>query len=94
MLFPQKEAFSKIKMSFYYSRKISIFSKELIHDFGQKFQISFRAYFSVNDVVFSKGSFLNDKNVILLWLKTFHISKGVTHDSRQKFQISFEPTFL
>ena len=76
MSFPQKEAFSTIKMSFYHSRKISIFSKELTHDFGQKFQISFRAYFSVNDTlplsfddaVFSKGSFLaiDDKNVILL----------------------------
>ena len=30
-----------MKMSFYYSRKISIFSKGLNHDSGQKFQLSF-----------------------------------------------------
>ena len=32
---------------------------------------------SFDDVVFSKGGFLDDKNDILLWSKNLHIVKGV-----------------
>ena len=46
-LIPQKEAFWTIKMSFYYSRKTSIFPKGLAHDFCQNIPNNFRAYLSV-----------------------------------------------
>ena len=63
-----------IKMSFYYRQKICIFLKRLTRDYGQKFQIFFWAFYSVKetlvlsfgDVIFSKGGFFDDKNVILL----------------------------
>ena len=70
MLFSLKEAFWTVKTTFYYSLKISIFLK----GFRSKIANIFRAYFTVierlfwsfDDVFFSKGGFLDDKNDILL----------------------------
>ena len=52
-------------MSFYYGRKICIFSKGLTQDSCQKFQLSLAptSVFSFDDVVLSKGGFLDNKNV-------------------------------
>ena len=45
MLFCQKEAFQSMKMTFYYSRKISIFKNGFTHDSRHKFPISFEPTF-------------------------------------------------
>ena len=58
-----KGGFLEVKMTFYYCRQISIFSKGLSHDSCKKNRNIFRAFFSVketlvlsfDDVVYSKG---------------------------------------
>ena len=73
MLFCQKEAFSSIKTTFYYSQKKKIL-KRVNPWLSSKFPNIFLAYFSVEEtlilsfdyVVFSKGGFLVHKNDILL----------------------------
>ena len=60
-------------MSFFNSHKNSHFQKGLTHDYGKKFQIFFGVFSSVKetlvlsfgDVIFSKGGFFDDKNVML-----------------------------
>ena len=73
-------------------------SKSVNPEFGSKIANIFRAYYSLketsvlsfDDVVFSKGGFLDDKNIILLIVEKFaFVLKGLTYDSDQKFQIIF-----
>ena len=71
IMFSPNESFWTIKISRYYGRKICIFSKGLTHDSCQKFQLPLETYFSVketsvfsfDDVVLSKGGFLDNKIV-------------------------------
>ena len=77
----------------YYNRKICIFPKGLTDDSGKKFYILFEPMFSVketlvlsfDDIVFSKGSFLDNRNVILPLIVEkfafFHLICIFTHDS-------------
>ena len=70
-------------MSFYYSRKTCIFPNGLNHDSNKKTPYIFPFYVSVketlvlsfDDVVFSKGGFLDYWNVILLESKNLYFSK-------------------
>ena len=69
--------------------------------FWSKFLNIFQVYFSVketlvlsfDDVVFSKGGFLDDKNDILLWSKNLHIVKGVNPWFWSKFLNIFQVYF-
>ena len=71
MLFSQKEAFSTIEMSFYYSRKNLYFSKYLSSLLFRERDLGFV-------FVSSKRGFLDYKNVILLESKNFFIFlKGI-----------------
>ena len=71
-----------LKISFYYSWKISIFPNSW---FWSKVSNIFPNYFSVKEtlvlsfdnVVFSKGAFLDHKNDILRWSKNLNILKEV-----------------
>ena len=64
MLFSQNESFKTIKVSFHYSRKICIiFSSKIPVTFGAYFSVKETSVFSFDDVVLSKGGFLDNKIV-------------------------------
>ena len=80
----------------YFQRGLTMIQVENSNIFRAHFSVKETLVLSFEDVVFSKGGFLDDKIKLSFYYsrKISILSKRLTHDSCPKFQISFQATFL